>query len=401
MLPIPRLYQSWLQTGLNKHRQMLFVSGPRQAGKTLLCRELGGCYLNWDVEADRALLLGPQPAVAEAAGFKAGRLKGPWPLLVLDEMDKRSRWKAWLKGFFDAYEAQGRIVVTGSARLDLYQKGGDSLMGRYLLYRLHPLSAGELLDPDPRRELLRPPAPIASKVWRPLWEHGGFPEPYSKADAAFTRQWRGLRRQQLLREDIRDLTRITETAQLEKLLLILEERSGQAITLSDLSRDLGVSVVTVGRWLEVLASFHVGFLLRPWQKSVANSLRKEPKWFLRDWSGVQDPGARAETAVACHLLKAVEGWTDQGLGDFALAYLRDKGQREVDFVVLKDRKPWFLVEVKRSETKLSPALAHFQRQIKAPHAFQVVWDLPYEPVDPFTRHDPVVVPAQTLLGMLL
>jgi len=140
--------------------------------------------------------------------------------------------------------------------------------------------------------------------------------------------------------------------------------------------------------------------VRPWFANVAKALRKEPKWFLRDWSGVADEGARAETLVACHLLKAAETWTDLGFGDFELRYLRDKQKREVDFLMVRDRKPWFLVEAKLSDTVLSPSLGHFQAQIDAPHAFQAVMNLPYEPADCFKVRRPTVVPAQTLLSQL-
>jgi predicted AAA+ superfamily ATPase len=142
-------------------------------------------------------------------------------------------------------------------------------------------------------------------------------------------------------------------------------------------------------------------MVRPWFRNVAKALRKEPKWFQRDWSGLTDEGARAETLVACHLLKAVEGWTDLGFGDFELRYLRDKQKREVDFLVVRDRKPWFLVEVKHGDTGLSPSLAYFQFQTKAVHAFQVVFDLPYESADCFQVKHPVVVPAKTFLSQLL
>ena len=146
---------------------------------------------------------------------------------------------------------------------------------------------------------------------------------------------------------------------------------------------------------------HYGFVVRPWFKNVAKALRKEPKWFLRDWSGLTDDGARAETFLACHLLKAAEGWTDLGFGDFELRYLRDKQKREVDFLLVKDRKPWLLVEVKMGETSLSPSLAYFQGQTKAAHAFQVVMNLDYQPADGFKAHRPVVVPAKTFLSQLL
>jgi hypothetical protein len=159
-------------------------------------------------------------------------------------------------------------------------------------------------------------------------------------------------------------------------------------------------VDTVRRWIDLLARMHYGFVVRPWFANVTKALRKEPKWFLRDWSGVADDGARAETFVACHLFKAVETWTDLGFGSFELRYLRDKQKREVDFLVVRDRKPWFLVEVKLSDTALSPALGHFQAQIKAPYAFQAVMNLPYVAADCFAVKRTTVVPARTLLSQL-
>ncbi len=159
---------------------------------------------------------------------------------------------------------------------------------------------------------------------------------------------------------------------------------------------------TIRRWVDVLQSLHLGFTVRPWFKNVSRSLRKEPKWFLRDWASIEDVGDRAETFVACHLLKAVEGWSDMGLGRFELGYLRDKEKREVDFVVAREGKPWFLVEVKQSDGKLSKSLDYFQRQIKAPLAFQVVFEMDYVNADCFAVHrGPLVVPAQTFLSQLL
>jgi predicted AAA+ superfamily ATPase len=141
--------------------------------------------------------------------------------------------------------------------------------------------------------------------------------------------------------------------------------------------------------------------VRPWFANGAKALRKEPKWFLRDWSGIEDDGARAETFVACHLLKAVEGWSDVGLGRFELRYLRDKLKREVDFLIVRDRKPWVLVEVKTRDTALPDSLRYFQRATRAAHAFQVVMELPHVDSDCFTRSDPTVVPARTILSQLL
>jgi predicted AAA+ superfamily ATPase len=257
------------------------------------------------------------------------------------------------------------------------------------------------LRQEPPTTCIRPPAALDEAEFSALWEFGGFPEPFLRRDSRFSARWRRLRIEQLAKEDIRELTRIQEFGQIEVLARNLLERSGSQLVFTNLANDVRVSVDTVRRWVETLSTLHLGFLLRPWFKSLAKSLRKEPKWFLRDWSGVEDEGARAETFVACHLLKAVEGWQDLGLGAFELRYLRDKEKREVDFLVVRDRKPWFLVEVKKSDTHLSQALGNFQKQIGAPHAFQAVMDLDHVDADCFKTREPVVVPARTLLSQIL
>jgi predicted AAA+ superfamily ATPase len=184
-------------------------------------------------------------------------------------------------------------------------------------------------------------------------------------------------------------------------MLLLQERSAQQLVYSNLAPEIGVALDTIRRWIDLLGRLHLGFLVRPWFKNVTKSLRKEPKWFLRDWSGIADEGAKAETLVACHLLKAVEGWTDLGHGRFELRYLRDKLKREVDFVVVRDGKPWFLVEVKKTDVNLSPSLTHYQIATGAEHAFQVVLDLPYVQANCFAHRKPLVVPAKTFLSQLL
>lgn len=149
-----------------------------------------------------------------------------------------------------------------------------------------------------------------------------------------------------------------------------------------------------------MISLHLGFRIRPWSRNLTSALRKEPKWFLRDWSGISDEGQRFETLVACHLLKAVEGWNDLGLGDFDLRYVRDKQKREVDFLVVRDGRPWILVEAKVSETRLSPALLQYQSLLGVPHAFQIVQELDFVEADPFGADRTLVVPARTFLSQL-
>lgn len=378
---------------------MALVSGPRQVGKTTTCRSVADAYFNWDNADDRRLLLRGPAALAEALDLD--RLRARPRVAVLDELHKYAKWKSLLKGFFDTYGDRAHLAVTGSSRMDVYRRGGDSLMGRYLLYRMHPWSVGESVRTELPAEEIRPPAEIVEDEWNALWEHGGFPEPFLRRDRRFTRRWRSLRQEQLSREDLRGVAHINELGTMETLMQLLAERSAQQLVYSNLAREIQVAVDTVRRWVDLLSRMHYGFMVRPWFANVAKALRKEPKWFQRDWSGVADEGCRAETFVACHLLKAVEGWTDLGFGNFELRYLRDKEKREVDFLVVRDRKPWFLVEVKLSDTHLASALAHFQGQTKAKHAFQVVINLEYEPVDCFRVHTPTVVPARSFLSQLL
>lgn len=396
-----RTLEAFLAEQIATHRQMALVSGARQVGKTTVCRNLASPdgYLSWDNQDHRRIILAGPAAVAEHA--KVTTLTTGRRVVVFDELHKYPRWKNFLKGFFDVYADRVAVIVTGSGRLDVFRRGGDSLMGRYFPYRLHPLSIGELVSPAVSDVLLRAPLSLDAAEMQALWDYGGFPEPFVKRSRRFANAWRAQRMHVLVREDVQELSRIQDLSRLESLVTMLAERSGAALVYSNLAQDLQVSVDTVRRWIGVLAFLGHGFLVKPWFKNVTKSLRKEPKWFNADWSAVSDPGARAETLVAGHLQKAADGWTDRGLGKFELRYLRDKEKREVDFVMIRDGKPWFLVEVKLSDTRLHAPLHHFQRQTGAPHAFQVVWQEPFVAADPFSRHDPVIVPASTLLSQLL
>lgn len=381
------------------NRQMAFVSGPRQVGKTTTCRLEGTDYLNWDNTDDRRLFLRGPAAVAERLDLD--RLRPHLPIAVFDELHKHAKWKSFLKGFFDVYGERIRLIVTGSSRLDVFRRGGDSLMGRYFLYRMHPFSVAECLRVTAPSTPIQPPMPISDADWMALGEHGGFPEPFLRRDSTFTVRWRGLRHDQLMKEDVREAAQIQDLGTLEHLSFLLAERSAQQLILSSLAQEVGIATDTVRRWVDLLEKLHFGFRVRPWFANVTKALRKEPKWFLRDWSGIDDAGTRAETFVACHLLKAVEGWSDLGLGRFELRYLRDKLKREVDFLVVRDRKPWLLIEVKTRDTAVTDSLRYFQSATRAKHAFQAVMELPYVDVDCFSRSEPTVVPARTLLSQLL
>jgi predicted AAA+ superfamily ATPase len=368
-------------------------------GKTTTCRLESTDYLNWDDLDDRRVILRGTAAVAERLGLD--RLRAEPPVVVFDELHKYGKWKSFLKGFFDVHAERARLIVTGSSRLDVFRRGGDSLTGRYFLYRMHPFSVAECLRITAPSTIIHAPMFLADAEWSALWEHGGFPEPFLRRESSFTTRWRRLRHDLLVREDIRDIAQVQDLGALEHLTMLLAEGSGRQLIFSGLAQQARIATDTVRRWVDLLERLHFGFRVRPWFANVTKALRKEPKWFLRDWSEVDEPGARAETFVACHLLKAVEGWMDMGLGRFELRYLRDKLKREVDFLIIRDRKPWFLVEVKTNDTRLSDALPYFQSATRAAHAFQAVAELPYTDVDCFSRVGPTVVPARTLLSQLL
>lgn len=400
-----RMYEELILRHLSKYRQMAFLMGPRQVGKTTLGLHVSEnwpkhFYFNWDNPAERLLFIEGPDAIASQANLD--EIADETPVLVLDEIRKFGKWKTFLKGFFDKYEKRTKLIVIGSARLNIYKKGGDSLMGRYFYYRIHPLSVAEIVDPQFLvSEIRTEPQPISDEDWEALLEFGGFPEPFVQRSKTFSKRLQKMRKDQLFQEDIRDSTRIQEIAQMEILAELLQAQAAQSLDFHSLAKKVRVSVDTVRRWIEVLKSFYFCFSIQPWSKNVSRSLLKEPKLYLWDWSLVEDEGQKSENMVACHLLKAVHFWTDLGFGEYGLHYIRTKEKKEVDFVVTKDGNPWFLVEVKTKKKGLSKDLYRFQQETGAPHAFQVTLDLPYVQKNCFAENKPIIVPARTFLSQLV
>lgn len=395
-----RVYEAIILEHLADNRQMVFLSGPRQSGKTTLAKSIGTDYLNWDdADVRMAVAAGQNETVRR---FGLDRLSDGKPIAVFDELHKYPKWKSYLKGFFDLYGERMKIIVTGSAKMDIYKRGGDSMMGRYFPYRMHPLSVAELIDVSiPDDALIRSPRAIDDAEWSSLLEFGGFPEPFTRRNRRFSVRWSDMRMDQMMLDDIRTLTQVQELEQIRIMAEILANRSGEQLVYDSLARDVSVDPKTAKKWTGMLRYLYYGFEVRPWFRNVENSLRKTPKWYLRDWSRIDDSGKRYETLAACHLLKATDAWTDLGYGRFELHYLRDKQKREVDFLVSRDGKPWFIAEVKASDTHLSPSLGHYQRATGARHAFQIVFDEPFIEANCFRRMDPVVVPARTFFSQLV
>lgn len=340
--------------------KFIFLAGPRQVGKTHLSKEIlknrAGRYYNWDLAEDRREIL--------SKNFVHDRL------VVLDELHKYHRWKNFIKGIYDKYHEELQALVTGSARLDIYRKGGDSLFGRYFLFHLHPLSVGEIESPlnIPKPEdLLHSTLPeISRETFESLFRWGGFPEPFYAATDERHLRWSLQRSEILVREDLRDLTQVHLLSLVEHLLLLLPDRIGSILSINGLKEDLQVSYNTVKSWLGVLEHLYIVFMLKPYVQKIHRTVHKEKKVYLWDWSQIRDEGDRFENLVAVHLLKAVNIWRDLGVGNFDLFFLRDRDRREVDFCITKDRRPWLLLEAKFSETQPSPSLLFYCNRFRLP-----------------------------------
>jgi len=381
-----RAHDQMLRDRLSRGRTV-FIGGPRLAGRTTAGRTLSTSYLDWNDLADRLVIMRGPEAVVRHLGLDKGREREA--TLVIDNFHGERHRKSFLRRFNVRFGQRLRLVVTTL----------ESLQGAV---RIHPWSVGECAHSATAGSLLEPPAGISDEDWAALLEHGGFPEPFRKRDAHFTHRWQTRRQQELIENDLPRLAAVRDPAIVQMLALLLSERSATPLIYSDLSHELGVTVDTIRRWLDLLVRLQFGFCVRPWSDRVPKALRKEPKWFVRDWSAVTtDPLARTRTFIACHLLKAVEGWADRGFGRFELRYVRDKLKREVDFLVVRDRRPWFLVAVAADDTAAVSTLAYFQRCTRARHAFHVTLDGSFSDADCFAQTDPVKVSARTLLSQLL
>jgi len=400
-----RLYEAIIKEHFAENKQMLFLSGPRQVGKTTIAKNYmhsmrHAKFLNWDKLSDREQILQGEHAVLEQLPLNV--LSQQLPLIIFDEIHKYKYWRTFLKGLIDEYKGALDVIVTGSAKLNVFRRGGDSLMGRYFLFRVHPLSVGELLRVTLPKEKISEPKKISADKFEALLEFGGFPEPFLKQDKKFYTQWQNLREEQMLREDIRTFSQIQELAQLEMLAYFLKQQAGQLVEYSNLANKIRASDPTIRRWINLLESLFYCFTIKPWSSNLSRSLIKQPKIYLWDWSQLQDKGARIENFLASHLLKAVHFWTDSGFGKYELFFLRDKEKHEVDFLVTENKKPWIMIEIKSSVKEgLSPSLHRFQAQLNAKHVFQVAFDAPYVDQDCFAHKGPIIVPLKTFLSQLL
>lgn len=358
-------------------QKMAFVSGPRRCGKTTMARMMlerreSGAYHNWDdIEFRRMWTKSPRSTLPTGTDG--------CPLVVYDEIHKAKSWKRTLKGVYDTKERPVDIMVTGSARLNVYRRGSDSLLGRYYHFRLHPFSLGELTGtsaPSPedltaRLAGLELAGSGGDPVLEDLLRYGPFPEPFLAQDEKKANLWRRNRMERLVREDLRDLTRTLELSQIEMLASLLPEKVGALLSVASLREDLEVSFGTVKRWLNWLKELYYVFEIKPFTGSIKRSIRKEGKLFMWDFSEVRDEPARFENLIACALLKLCHYWTDLGEGVFELCFLRDKEKHEIDFLITKDGRPWLPVEAKMSDDSASPNWQRFFPSLSCTAGVQV------------------------------
>ena len=331
--------------------RMVFIGGPRQVGKTTLCLNFldpplmnNDAYLNWDDLHSRSLI-------------KKAELP-PKKTLLFDEIHKYKPWRSLLKGFYDKQRDLHHFLVTGSARLDHYRRGGDSLLGRYRYLRLHPFSVNEL-DIDSTQDL------------KLLLKFGGFPEPFLLASERNLKLWQRERLYRLVNDDIRSLENLREYSSIETLAEALSERVGSPLSVKNLAEDLGVHSNTTAHWIDILEKVYFCFRIAPFGSLKIRAVKKEKKLYLWDWSTIESEGARFENLVASHLLKHCHFIEDSQGDVMELRFLRDTDKREVDFVVLKNKIPLFAVECKTGEKSLSPHIGYFKKRTNIPVFYQV------------------------------
>lgn len=353
---------------------MIFLAGPRRAGKTTLAQIISReftnhIYLNWDIADHRARFI-ENPTFFEAVERKDAST----PLVVFDEIHKYRDWKNYLKGIYDQFHNEFMFLVSGSGRLDLYQKGGDSLAGRYFLFHLWPFTISELGNRNLRFEsFLKDPLQITmedasemKEIWSGLSELSGFPEPFLRKKKTFYRRWSNTYSKQLIREDIRDLTSVKSVTDMETLYLLLPSKISSPLSITSLSADLKVAYNTVRNWLSIFERYFLTISLAPWTRKITRAIQKEQKIYLWDIPRIRDPASRFENMVALELWRGVSGWMDLGLGNFSLHFIKNKEQQEVDFLIADGGRPTLLVEAKLSETQPSAALKKFQLALDIP-----------------------------------
>ncbi len=339
-------------------KKMVFLVGPRQAGKTWLAKNIAEdfkspVYLNYDSVADRELML-------------QQNWLGSTDLLILDELHKMPEWKNYLKGVFDTKPPHLKIIVTGSARLSAFSQAGDSLAGRYFAHHLLPFSIAELKQ-------LEQPLDIDKLI-----ERSGFPEPYLASNEIDAKRWRLEYINSLITIDVLDFENISNLRALRLTLDLLRKKVGSPVSYKSIAEDVAISPVTVKKYIDILEALYIVFKVTPYSKNIARSILKEPKIYFFDTGLVDgDQGAKFENLVAISLLKDCYAKRDYLAEEYQLHYLRTKDKKEVDFAIIKNQAIEKIIEAKHANGGLSKTLLSFHTKYSLP-AIQVVKELKHE-----------------------
>jgi uncharacterized protein len=355
--------------------KMAFITGPRQVGKSTLARQLLRDQENYFLYDDDAFMKAwlKSPELSLQA-----RAQGP---VVLDEIHKDRNWKRKVKGIYDKFGAELPLIVTGSVRLDFYRKGSDSLLGRYVPYRLHPFSVAEKAQ-APIDHLDESASPIYR--WDDLLMLGGFPEPLLKGEVQYARRWSRLRLDRMVAEDSRDIKTVLDTNSLSLLAKLLPSRVGSPLSINSLREDLAKNHATVSAWIDLLEALYFCFRIPCYSKNINRSIKLEKKLYLHDMLPLmkEQEGIRHENLAALHLKKACDFWTDTAVGEYELHYLRNRDGKEVDFLVTEDDIPWLMVECKTGDIEPSQQLQYFSSLLKPKFTVQLVSKRGYDRVYP-------------------
>jgi uncharacterized protein len=340
-----RQLKKQLVTDLNEYK-MILLAGPRQVGKTTLSKSIykSSDYMNWDIDEDRTRILNKE--------FRKA------PLWIFDEIHKFSRWRNYLKGIYDQQGQSQKILVTGSAKLDILRKGGDSLQGRYYFHRLMPLTFAEL-NMKSNRDLLT------------LYHLSGFPEPFLNGQKSNANRWSRFYRQRVVREEISSNEQFNDLATIELMYQRLPGLAGGMLSINALAEDIQVAHRTLGKWLDALERLYAIFRLSPFGPPRIKAVKKLQKVFFYDWNAVLDEGSRFENFLAVHLLKWIYFEQDLNGRDLELRYYRDKYDREVDFVVIENSHPIHFIEAKFSDADLSKGLKYLKSRFPEVRASQI------------------------------
>ncbi len=375
-------------------KKMVFIGGPRQIGKTTLARFLAEeyqhhVYLNWDNHRHKVQITGQQwPSATEC--------------LVFDEIHKYDKWKNLIKGIWDTRLNKEKILVTGSSRLDIFRRYGDSLMGRYHYHVLHPFTLKELNNFPSE---LRMPQSCHDLIFdqsghnlAELFRFGGFPEPLLEGSERTLLRWQNERFERIFREDIRDTEKVRLLSQIELLGALLPKRVASPLSLSSMSEDVQASPKSIISWMDLLCRNYYCFRIMPYHHRLERALKKESKYYLWDWSEIESEGARFENMIASHLLKFCDFYYYIFGVKAKLWYLRDRQGREVDFLVTWGGTPWFIVECKLSRGSTGP-LNYYGQRLNVAQKFLVTLDEFHHYLDKKTGIQ--VVPASRFLMALI